>query len=203
MTNTGYFYRPVQLISLMLDSNISNSGFFFYHLSNLLIHLTTCCLLFYLLILFKADKFKALLCSLIFLAHPLFNQAVIWVPARGDLLVAMFGLLSFIFLIKFYNSKNYIFLAANLITFFLAVFTKEIAILFPVIFVLYYLITFSNQKLNIKGLFSVDNIFAYIIWAITIAIYFILRMDVVKFSLPSSQASVFQVFAGPSNSSPA
>ena len=190
MTDNGYFYRPMHLLSLMIDTKLTQSGFFVYHLSNLIIHLITCCLIFYMLSLFKTDKIKALILALIFLVHPLFLQAVAWIPARGDLLVTMFGLSSFIFWILYTKSKNIWYLIANIGTFFMAVFSKEIAILLPVIFLLYYLITYSDKKLKWKGIISIPNIVAGISWSIIIIIYFVLRMSAVKYTLPADEAGL-------------
>ena len=118
--------------------------------------------------------------------HPLFNQAVIWLPSRGDLLMTMFSLLAFISFIKFTFTKNYIFFLLNIVSFLLAVFSKEIAVLLPVIFLLY-----SNYKeKNLKKTFNINNIMLTISWSIIILVYLVIRSNIVKITLNSGQFGI-------------
>ena len=177
--NGNVFYRPVQGLSYIIDASIGGTNPFYSHFTNLLIHIICSWLLFYLIILFRNDKKPAFFFTLIFAVHPLFNQAVIWLPSRGDLLMTMFSLMSFITYIKFSGSKNYIYLIANIISFFLAVYSKEVAVLLPVIFLLY---SYYNEK-NIKKVFSINTIFLTIVWGVIIIAYILMRANVVRISL--------------------
>ena len=95
------YYRPLLTISLMMDAQLSGSSPFFYHLTNVVIHIVTSCVVFIFLQKIKIKREISFLFSIIFTVHPLLSQTVAWIIARDDSLLALFSLLSFIF---FFNS---------------------------------------------------------------------------------------------------
>src|SRR6202012_2476781 len=96
-----------------------------YHISNLLIHLLTCISLYYFLRLLKLPNFIAFVFTLLFSIHPLFASAVSWVPSRGDLLIALFGLWMFIHFHKHILSGKLVYFFLSTLFFILAIFSKE------------------------------------------------------------------------------
>ena len=100
------FYRPVQNISYVIDTEISGSKPWGYHLSNVIIHILACLSLFYLFITLKFNRFLSLLFTALFTVHPLFAHAVSWVPSRGDLLIGLFGILTFVFFLKYLDKRK-------------------------------------------------------------------------------------------------
>lgn len=143
-SSSNFYYRPILNISFMLDSFVSGEMPWFYHISNFLLHIFATCLLFILLIRLKSSKEVSLALSLFFLSHPALIQAVAWIPGRNDSLLTIFILSSFIFFINFIESlklRDFIFFTTS---FLLALFTKEAAIVFPLILWFYY--SFINEK---------------------------------------------------------
>jgi tetratricopeptide (TPR) repeat protein len=102
----GDFYRPLQNLSFMIDVHLSGQTGWAFFLSNILIHFVTCSLIYYLLVLLGNTRKQALLLSLVFALHPLFVQTVAWAPSRGDLLLGMFGIASFIFFILYIRDQD-------------------------------------------------------------------------------------------------
>ena len=184
--NGSEFFRPVQGLSFIIDTKAGDNNIFYFHLTNLLLHIINCCLVFYLLLLFNCDKRISFFLTMIFSVHPLFNQAVIWLPSRGDLLVTVFSLISFISYVKYEKSKNLVFLLINIPSFFLAVFSKEVAVLLPLIFLLYFY--FKNK--NTYKLFNVNNIIMTVIWVVIIIIYVIMRSNIVRGLLSSDEFGI-------------
>ena len=174
------FYRPMQNISFMIDAHLSGSSAWGYYLSNILIHGLTCSLLFYFLTLVGNKKEPALFSTLFFAASPLFVHAIAWAPSRGDLLIGMFGILSLVFFIKFIRSKSFKYLIYNLISMMLAVFSKETALLLPVLFFLYYFLIEKERKVTLAGL--ILPLFSYVL---IIGFYLFLRKMVVTVSAPA------------------
>jgi hypothetical protein len=120
------YYRPLMTLSFMLDAHIAGSPApYFYHLTNVLLHILTGLLL---LIFFKkwgvAPVPSFILC-LFFLVHPALAQAVAWIPGRNDSLLAVFVLASFIFLIRYLEEKKPYLLALHVFMFVCGLFAKE------------------------------------------------------------------------------
>ena len=146
LLKSSNFYRPLQTISYMADIQLSGgNNMWMYHLTNILLWGLIACSLFLLLRKFLIPSKLALLSTLIYCAHPLFISSVAWIPARGDLQLALFSLLSFLFLIEHLRKKKLIYLFLHWLTFTIALFCKETAAFLPFLFILYYF-TFSFEK---------------------------------------------------------
>jgi tetratricopeptide (TPR) repeat protein len=178
----GDFYRPLQNLSFMIDAHISGQNSWAFYLTNILAHGFTCSLIFYLLTLFGKDRRTALLLVLIFALHPLFVQTVAWAPSRGDLFLCMFGLASFIFFIHFIRSGNLIFLLLNILTFALAMFSKETAVIIPVVCFLYYFFIEKEKKITWMRL-----VIPFVSYIFFFLIFMYIRNDVVGIVVQKGQ----------------
>jgi tetratricopeptide (TPR) repeat protein len=166
-------YRPLQTLSYMADMHLSGvNNTWMYHLTNILLLGLIACSLFLLFRKFLIPLKLALLSTLVYCAHPLFISSIAWIPARGDLLLSFFSLLSFLFFIEHLQKGKVIFLFLNWLTFTLALFCKETAAILPFLFIIYYF-TFSSEKrfekkylLNIV-LYAISGIFWF--WLRSIA----------------------------------
>ena len=181
------FYRPVQTISYMLDAQIGGKEPWIYHLSNLLLHILIVVTLFFFLKKIGLREEISFLLALLFSIHPLLTNAVAWIPARGDLLVSLFTILSFISFLNYYKSHKIVYLILHSFVFLLAVFSKEIAILMPIL-VLLYLYFALKEKLIIKKIFPF-----LIIWLLSFILYYYLRQTVVKLQVPTSMLGAIPV----------
>lgn len=138
MTNgTTAYFRPLLTVSFMPEAMLGKSLPFFYHFANVGIHLMAVCFAYAVLTKLKCSKRISLLLALIFLVHPALTQAVAWIPGRNDSLLAMFVLASFKYLLDFLEEGKRERLVWSVVFFSLALFTKETAIVVPVLFVLY------------------------------------------------------------------
>jgi protein O-mannosyl-transferase len=178
----GDFYRPLQNLSFMIDAHLSGGQGWGYYLTNIALHGITCSLLWYLLVLLRSDRKIALALSLVYAVHPLFVQTVAWAPSRGDMLIAVFGLLSFIAFIRYAASGNFLFLILHLLAYGCALFSKESAILIPVACYAWYLVFIGDRRIPLTGHFL--NGFCYIL---VIGCFFYLRNSVVGIQVPEGQ----------------
>lgn len=167
---SSYFYRPMQTLSYMVDIHLSGKkNNWMYHLTNVLLLGFISCLLFLLLRRFKIPLKLALLGTLVYCAHPLFVSSIAWIPARGDLQLMLFALLSFVFFIDFLQNKKTAYLILHWITFTVALFCKETAMLLPLLFIMYYF-AFSSEKR-----FEKKYLIVIILYAISVISWFWIR----------------------------
>lgn len=176
------FYRPLQNVSFMIDAHLSGTAAWGYYLTNMLIHALTSMLVFRFLVQIGNDRKTALLVTLFFAASPLFVQAIPWAPSRGDLLIALFGMLSVVCLINYIRDRNILFLVIHLAAFLLAVFSKETALLFPAVFLgIWFLLPAGERKVSIHGL-----VLPLVCYMLIIGSYLFLRSRVVDIAVPSA-----------------
>ena len=134
----GSFYRPLQTVSFMLDALVGGPKPFIYHLTNLLLHIVGSLCVFWLLLTLGYQRLLSLLLALVFALHPMFVPMVAWVPTRGDLLLTIFFIVSFILFIKSFRTNRPVLAVWHGIAFFLALLSKETAVAVPALCVLYY-----------------------------------------------------------------
>ncbi|MFA5200354.1 MAG: tetratricopeptide repeat protein [Candidatus Omnitrophota bacterium] len=133
-------YRPVATLTYFLDYALWKLDPFGYHLTNLLLHVINALLIYSFIYLITKKKRIALLSSLLFALHPVNSEAVNVISFREDLLVLAFFLSSLILYIKLnklFGLKKRVFYLLSLFSFFLALFSKEMAIILPFILILY------------------------------------------------------------------
>ena len=131
--SSASYYRPLLTLSFMWDAMFSGASPFFYHLTNVVLHLIASCLIYKLFTHLKYSKSLAFLFSLIFVVHPVLTQAVSWVPGRNDSLLAVFALAAFTYFIKWFEARNWKYLVGHILFFAAAMFTKESGLVIPVL----------------------------------------------------------------------
>lgn len=141
------YYRPVLMISFILDAQIGGLDLFAYHVTNIAIHLAAASLVFALLTKMGYRRAVSLFFSLVFTVHPLLTQAVAWIPGRNDSLMAAFLLASFITCLDFLKTGGRSYYLAHMVFLALAVLTKESAfILIPLVFI--YIILIYKKRIG-------------------------------------------------------
>jgi len=128
-------YRPAVMLSYALNYYFGRLNPWGYHLLNVLLHALNSALLFVLLRKFLNER-TAFFSALLFAAHPIHTEAVANVVGRAELLGALFSLISF----YAYVSKNPKLYALSLLSFLLALLSKETAIALIFIIPLYELL---------------------------------------------------------------
>lgn len=165
IVKTSQFYRPLQTLSYMTDIYLSGgNNAWMFHLTNILLFGLIASLLFLLLRRFLIPPKLALLGTLVYCAHPLFVSSVAWIPARGDLLLSFFSLLSFLFLIEYLQNKKIRYLLLHWGAFTIALFCKETAAFLPFLYMACYFTfpferLFGKKQLFLVALYAVSGIF--------------------------------------------
>jgi Tfp pilus assembly protein PilF len=170
-----HYYRPIIIISFILDTAIAGQSSMMYHLTNILFHIVYCILLFNLLLKFKFEKMIALVFTIIFAVHPINTNAVSWIAGRNDLIVGVFSISSLLAFIKFTETTKTLWFVIHQFTFFLALYSKEIGIMvIPVIII--YILFFEKEFIKNKK----SIILSIICWIGIIFSYLYLRLFIVN-----------------------
>ncbi len=179
------FYRPLQTVSYMIDSQFfMNRGSVFF-VTNILLHAAVCSLFFYLLTLLHDDRKPAFLVTLLFLVSPLFVQAIVWAPSRGDLLSALTGLGAVIFFARLCDSGKWAYGLLSVLVYFLALLSKETSlILLPVLALFWLWFVKAKQKPYLPALLAFGGYLS------ATAAYFGIRSIVVDLPVPASEFGI-------------
>ena len=139
------FYRPIKHIIFMIDYHIFGFNSWGFHLTNVLLHSLATILIFFIVRkLFTLDdeglsgnnSIYAFMAALLFAAHPIHTEVVAWVSDKLEIGLTLFYLLSFYLYIcsKSITSAGFL---LSVFFFFIALLTKETAVMLPVFLVLY------------------------------------------------------------------
>jgi len=140
------YYRPVVTTTLAIDHAVGGSGQpWVFHLTNLLIYAACCaavCALFRRLV---GVGLASLGGALLFAAHAVHSESVAWISGRSDILAALFMTLALLAALRREDSsgggwlpRRFALPAAGVCTL-LALLSKEVAFVLPVLWVLLWL----------------------------------------------------------------
>jgi len=88
------YYRPLDTFYFIFTSNLFGSNYFFYHLLNLIFHITAVFMFYnFLNSIRKDDDFYNLFFAAIFAVHPVNVEPVCWISARNQIIIAILLLL--------------------------------------------------------------------------------------------------------------
>lgn len=174
--------RPVNLLSLMIDSCLYGKAPYGYHLTNLLLHSLTSAFVFIfayglLARIYPENKplWLAFIGAMLFAIHPINSEAVCVIAFREDLLVTFFTILALIAAERFPTEKTINnFLLGGVIVFciFAAAGAKESGIATPFLVLMYWLIIRRAEE-KLKWIWVLGAGFA------TTLIFMILRFTIV------------------------
>lgn len=192
---TSNFYRPIQSISYTIDYHYWKLNPFGYHLTNTLLHLGNAILIFCVVILLSSRFSIAFLAGLLFAVHPIHTEAVTYISGRADPLAALFCLVSFALFIKYINLahpfKRCLSYICSIVFYACSLLSKEIAIIFPLVFILYEIGFVRTRKESIiKTVFN----YKYTPFLFLVVIYSILRIKNLYIPNPEDMYSITSDF---------
>jgi tetratricopeptide (TPR) repeat protein len=131
------FFRPIHTLLSVFDYEIWGLNPFGFHLSNTLVHLFNTLFLFFLTLRLTGERLASIAAASIFAVHPVHTESVSFISARVDLLAAAFMMPAFYLYMragKEVFSWRYL---ASLALFWLAMLSKEMAVMLPVLLSVY------------------------------------------------------------------
>jgi hypothetical protein len=145
----GYLYfRPAGHVLMFLDFLMWNTAAWGYHLTNLILHWLVSFAVYLFGYLLSRQRGVALCSALLFALMPVHSEAVSWIAARYDVMAGFFCLVSLIFFILAQRKTSVRFYVISLVTFVLAISSKETAIPFPAV-LFFYDILFNWKHLRV------------------------------------------------------
>ncbi|HQP11123.1 MAG TPA: hypothetical protein PKV41_07065, partial [Candidatus Omnitrophota bacterium] len=132
------FYRPVQMITYALDYSVWKLDPRGYHFTNIILHVLAALAVFWLITILYKNLGLALLTSLFFVVHPVHTEAVSYIAGRADSLSVLFMLGCFIFYIKALASDKKVHYALMILSYTLAILSKELSLILPILLLLYH-----------------------------------------------------------------
>ncbi|MGD9015558.1 MAG: tetratricopeptide repeat protein, partial [Candidatus Omnitrophota bacterium] len=180
-------YRPLQMLSCMLDYSLWKLDVRGYHLSNILLHILATLSIYWLVNILYNDRFISLVTSSLFIVHPIHTEAISYISGRSDPLSLLFMLLCFVFYIKGVNVNKARFYILSLFSYALALLSRENSLILPILLLLYH---YSFKK-RIKPTQFLSILSLGLV-------YIVLRITLLKSILPhiSSCNSVFDRLPG-------
>ena len=172
------YYRPLLLVSFIIDYRLWGLNPFGFHLVNVLLHAAAALVLYFLALHVTRESAVALMTSLLFALHPIQTEAVAWISGRNDILLGLWILLMVFCFIRSGESsvhrRGYLVLSALFFT--LALFTKEAAAFCILLLPLYDLCV---GKVSWRTLFKAGYLSRFILPAAALILYLFVRLTVI------------------------
>jgi hypothetical protein len=127
------FFRPVGFATLFVDYRIWGQEPFGYHLTNLLLHLTSVIGVYFLCKNLGLDSEISAVSSLIFSILPIQPEAVIWIASRFDLAATCGAIWAIVLYLKFRRTGSRALYILALFLSFIAMLSKENAFMAPLL----------------------------------------------------------------------
>lgn len=155
---TEFFSRPLLFASFSINYYISSSSTESYHVVNILLHIGVSILIYFILLNTVKIYEKSishhtpLLSALIFALHPINTESVTYIMSRSSILSTFFYLLSLLMFIEGFKAQgsklkvSFTFYLFSLLSFILALLSKEDAVTLPIMALFYYLFFISNRR---------------------------------------------------------
>ncbi len=130
-------YRPLRGISFTIDYQFTGLNPVGYHISNILFHVVTTLLVFWIISALSGKPRVAFFAACLFAVHPVHTDSVAYISGRRDILSTLFYLLGFYFFLLSRQRQKPRLLIPALVSYLLAVSSKEMAVTLPAVFLLY------------------------------------------------------------------
>src|ERR1700687_1898329 len=140
------YFRPLFTALLTVNYAIFGETAWGWHLVSTLLHAMTTMLVFTVVRELTERKWLALITALLFAVHPAHAESVAWLSGATDLLLGIFALTGFYFYLEYRKNKRGYLMAIALVSYLLALLSKETAIVLPIVIAYCELIYFRDSR---------------------------------------------------------
>ncbi|MDD3375028.1 MAG: tetratricopeptide repeat protein [Candidatus Omnitrophica bacterium] len=179
------YYRPILDIVYKIQYYLFGSYPSGYHLTNVFLHIFNSFFIFWIVRFLLKEKKIALIGATLFLLHPVQTESVCAIAGISNLLMTLFCLLGFVFYLRSGNcstrtKRSWLYMG-SILFFVLSLFTKERAIVFPLL-ILCYEFCRVNFKVRLRQIKEIG--FRCVAFFVVLLGYFKFRSIVLGKSLP-------------------
>ena len=162
------YYRPLVLVSFMVEYQLFGLKAFFYNLTNVLLHTLNAFLGFLIAARLLGERRLAFFAGLLYVIHPAHWEAVSNIPGRSIILCSFFFLAGcYLFMRSADGEGGVSGPAGAVVCFVLALLSKESAVMLP--------FTMAAYCILVKGRFGMREALRFVPYAVVLVLYFILR----------------------------
>jgi protein O-mannosyl-transferase len=169
----GTLYRPLSLVMFAIEWSFSPDKPFLSHFINVLLYAITAIVLYFLLknVLKNQASWLPFVVTALFVAHPIHTEVVANIKSRDEILAFLFSLLTTQFILQYLDGQKVMKLILAILTFFLALLSKESAITFLAAIPL--VVYFFRENISMG-----QNLRSVIFLLIPTVVFFVMRAQV-------------------------
>ena len=167
------YFRPLFTSLLTINYAIFGTTAWGWHLVNILLHAGVTYFVFAICKELTGRPWVAVAAAAFFAVHPIHAESVAWVSGVTDPLMGLFLLPAFYYYLRYKNSGRRHLIAAALGLYFLALLTKETALVFPAVIAYCELVFYKDSASRRRRLARAASLLG--LFALPILIYFLLR----------------------------
>ncbi|MBI4446792.1 MAG: tetratricopeptide repeat protein [Acidobacteria bacterium] len=130
-------YRPVRTLTYAFNYAQGGDNPFGYHLLNVMLHGLNVVALFALFRMVTRSALSSFAGAVIFAVHPVQTAAVAYISGRKDLLATFFVVTALLCYAQYRKLRKPLYLAGSALCFLLGILSKEVAIVFPALLLLW------------------------------------------------------------------
>jgi protein O-mannosyl-transferase len=193
------YYRPVFLLWLMLNYQLFGLNTALWHASAVAAHLGATLLVYFLALRLTRKRTLAGAAALLFGVHPVHVEAVAWLSGSSETLLAILGLGAILCHLRWRDSRSqplgWIWRAAEIGLFTLALFAKETAIVLPVLIGAWDWLFPASPSASLKQRIgaAVSTVFPYLC---VILAYFLARYEALGSVVPATRPWTLSMMIG-------
>jgi hypothetical protein len=154
---TVAMYRPLTAAFAILEFHLFGLHAWGYHLTSVLLHALACAMVYRVAMQLCDSKTVAMFASLLFALHAVHLEAVAWVSALAEPLMASATLAGLCFYLHYRKQRRSIWLVAICVCLFVGLFCKETAIVLPVLIAA---LEVTDREFNLSSLMKAIPVMA-------------------------------------------